>query len=470
MMGNSMIESKDSNYVKLKNAGILNLRQIEFMNYLYRFEPITVNELIDKVHKEKPENDHKKLMWMNKTPADLKRLGVIQINKSRKCKSTGRKADELSPTNIIPKNKLKIIAGKAKQILESSKNSALLAIEIYNKPRATFRGEAYISLMIIAWTKLLHAYHRREIGDKYYEKEANGKYKKINEHRIAWNLRACIARYPKFDKAMKANIDFFIPLRDMIEHDHIDSKEVDELIFGQCQALLFNYEKFLVENFGKQHAINENLVYSLQFSQMRNEAQVDAWKSLKKPELKDLYNYVLDYNKALPLPVYNSQEYQVKVKLTPYISNTAKCDLAVQFIKLKDGEAIEENKLTTVIKENVITREVLHPDSLLAREVVEKVILEDNISMYDLTCLVYVFKIKPYKEDIGKGQRKDQTIKKYCAYFEKIDRYFYTEEWVQFIIDLLSNKKMSRDEFKKYYKTKKRQPIKKFEIKGIDES
>lgn len=47
--------------------------------------------------------------------------------------------------------------GKAKSILENSINSALTAVETYNRPRVQFRTENYIILMIIAWTKLFHA-------------------------------------------------------------------------------------------------------------------------------------------------------------------------------------------------------------------------------------------------------------------------------------------------------------------------
>ena len=58
--------------------------------------------------------------------------------------------------------------GKAKTILENSRNSALTAVEVYNRPNTNFRTENYIVLMVIAWTKLFHAYFHSTIGDKYY--------------------------------------------------------------------------------------------------------------------------------------------------------------------------------------------------------------------------------------------------------------------------------------------------------------
>ena len=48
--------------------------------------------------------------------------------------------------------------GKTKNYLETSKDAALLAVEVYNKPRTNFRSQGYITLMVIAWTRLFHAH------------------------------------------------------------------------------------------------------------------------------------------------------------------------------------------------------------------------------------------------------------------------------------------------------------------------
>lgn len=65
--------------------------------------------------------------------------------------------------------------GKAKTILDNSMDSALLAVETYNKPNAKFRLENYIILMIVAWTKLFHAYFQTIIGERYFYKEKGKK-------------------------------------------------------------------------------------------------------------------------------------------------------------------------------------------------------------------------------------------------------------------------------------------------------
>ena len=44
-----------------------------------------------------------------------------------------------------------------KMHLEKARDSALLAVEVYNKPAVSFKSAAYISLMYIAWTALFHS-------------------------------------------------------------------------------------------------------------------------------------------------------------------------------------------------------------------------------------------------------------------------------------------------------------------------
>ena len=148
---------------------------------------------------------------------------------------------------------MKLRKGKPKSILDSSINSALLAVEIYNKPRTAFRSECYIVMMIIAWTKLFHAHFHTTIADKYYYKKPNGRYKRIDGERKAWELAQCIKKYGKLDKATESNLNFFLKLRNKIEHRHVQKRELDTILFGECQALLFNYESMLIRLFGEEY-------------------------------------------------------------------------------------------------------------------------------------------------------------------------------------------------------------------------
>ena len=142
---------------------------------------------------------------------------------------------------------MKLRKGKTKSILKSSIDSALLAVEVYNKPRTAFRTQAFITMMIIAWTRLFHAYFNHRFGPKYfYKKKGSNRYEVIDGEKKAWELKTCISKYGKLSEAVKANLKLFIKLRNKIEHRHIEKTELDVLLFGECQALLYNYDTLLI--------------------------------------------------------------------------------------------------------------------------------------------------------------------------------------------------------------------------------
>jgi len=228
---------------------------------------------------------------------------------------------------------MKLRKGKTKTILESSIDSALLAVEVYNKPRTTFRTEAYVSLMVMAWTRLFHAHFQQVKGDVYYYKKSGStRYVYVDGEKKAWELARCIKEYKQLTAAAAKNLEFFIKLRNKIEHRNIDKTEIDTLIFGECQALLYNYENELVKLFGNDYSLNESLAYSLQFSLMRTDEQKKANKSILSKELKAVKNFIDTYRSSVKDEVFESQEYSIKLIQIPKVSNTKKGDLAIEFV------------------------------------------------------------------------------------------------------------------------------------------
>ncbi|MDH3695439.1 MAG: hypothetical protein OER96_12810 [Gammaproteobacteria bacterium] len=77
------------------------------------------------------------------------------------------------------------------------------------------------------------------------------------------NSKHALIKYGQLDEAIKTNLKLFIKLRNIIERRHVEKHELDMLIFGECQALLYNFETLLIKFFGGEFAISENLSYSL---------------------------------------------------------------------------------------------------------------------------------------------------------------------------------------------------------------
>lgn len=334
--------------------------------------------------------------------------------------------------------------GKAKTILDNSINSAITAVETYNRPRTKFRIENYIILMVIAWTKLFHSYFQTTIGERYFYKEKNGRYKKIDGEKKAWELKECIKQYQKnagrdkLSDGVVANLNFFIGIRNKIEHRYWDSSTLDILLFGECQSLLYNYENLLVELFGNDYSLNTSLAYALQFSQIRANEQLTAQRELLSKDMQDIKKYIDKYKTDLPQEVYDSQEYSIKLLQIPKISNTKRSDLAVEFVNwntISEEDKENYNKVTAIIKDKIVKHNVSNANMLrpidVRNAVKEKTGVE--ISQSNHTDLWKAFSVRPH----AKSEAKFDTITKYCIYDEPHNDYLYTSEWVDFIVKLV---------------------------------
>ncbi|ADI85349.1 DUF3644 domain-containing protein [Geobacter sulfurreducens] len=342
---------------------------------------------------------------------------------------------------------MKLRLGKTKSILRSSIDSALLAVEVYNKPRTEFRTQAFISLMVMAWIRLFHAYFNHTIGPKYYyKKKGTSRYETIDGEKKAWELKTCINEYGKLKEAEKANLDLFVKLRNKIEHRHIEKKELDVLLFGECQALLYNYETLLIELFGIEYALNENIVYSLQFSTLRDNNQIKANRRALSEDLQDLKKYIDTYRTSLPDEVFNSQSYSVKLIQIPKISNTERSDLAVEFVRwdsLSDEDKKAYEKLTTIIKDRVVKQSVVNLGGMKPGKIVNTVKERtgQNFTQNDHKCLYVIFGVRPDPSD---DRDPFNTNPDFCHYDEVHGDYVYYKEWVDCIVKIIEAGKMKK--------------------------
>lgn len=357
--------------------------------------------------------------------------------------------------------------GKTKSLLESSIDCALLAVEIYNKPKAPFRVESFITHMIMAWTRLLQAYFNQTIGETYFYKEKNGRYKLIDGERRAWELKTCIQKYGQLSDAIKTNLDFFIRLRNKIEHRKIDKEEIGIMIFGECQSLLYNYENELIKIFGTEYAINESLAYSLQFSRLRTSKQTQASKQLLSSEYKEVVDFIRKYRDNISEEIFSTHEFSIKLIQVPKITNTGRNDLAIEFVNwnsLSEQDREKYEKLITIVKDRVIKIEAVNVGKLKPGKVIAEVNKKSPIKInhVDHKHILAVLKIRPYKE-FGEDQDPFDTNTKYCHYDEAHNDYLYQDCWVDFLVGNLTSGQLKKEIWKHHFDKRKNLDIKKYE-------
>ena len=78
--------------------------------------------------------------------------------------------------------------------------------------------------------------------------------------------------------------------RNKIEHRYVPAFDLD--IFGECQAMLLNFETLLTDTFGTYYALNNTLSFPLQTSSARNHEQTKAIKKVESKHYLELKNYI----------------------------------------------------------------------------------------------------------------------------------------------------------------------------------
>ncbi len=320
---------------------------------------------------------------------------------------------------------------EVKALVQKARESALLAVETYNRPTATFRSGAYTVLMIIAWTSLFHACFIRKGVKPYYRKRGSTRYVKIDGDYKRWELKECLQqRYGGDNSGLRKNLEFFIGLRNKIEHCSV--AQLDPEIFGECQALLLNFESMLTAEFGERHAVRGGLSFALQFSRAPARTSSTAAKAEQRT-FRDIKKYIDGFRSGLSTEVQSDLAYSFKVYLVPKIGNHASTDaVAVEFVKY-DSAKPEEMKQYERVVAMIKPREVrvanlglLKPTQVVAK-IKER--LGRPFSIWDHKAAYEHFNARPPR---GAPDPAACDIR-YCQYDDVHRDYCYTPAWVDLL-------------------------------------
>jgi len=250
------------------------------------------------------------------------------------------------------KARVRKVGSVKSELVKKSREAALSAVQIFNNPNISFKAEAYVVLMIIAWTYLLHAYYRsKKIEYRYYTQ--NGQRKKFDTtskgaHKY-WELERCLkdAACP-INKDTRNNLQFLIGLRHEIEHQM--TTRIDDLLSSRFQACCLNYNTYVKQLFGDEKGIDRHLSFSLQFATIESE-QKDMLTD--HPELPaNIQAYIQDFDQSLSENEYASQQYAYRILFVPKTANRkGQADRVIEFVKSDSPLADKANVEYAVIKE-----------------------------------------------------------------------------------------------------------------------
>ena len=241
---------------------------------------------------------------------------------------------------------------KKHELLVKSREAMMSAVQIYNNPHITFKSETFISLAIISWTYLMHAYYANKgIDYRYYK--LHGKRKIYDRTKYGaykhWELETCLNyKESPIDKETTTNLRFLIGIRHEIEHQM--TNKIDDSISAKLQACSINYNYYIKELFGQEFGLDKELSLAIQFSPIMP-VQKDVLLHNEKVG-NNVQKYISEFEDTLDDGEARSPRYAYRLLFTPLNANRkGQADQVIEFIKEGTEGAEQLNKAYTIIKE-----------------------------------------------------------------------------------------------------------------------
>ena len=238
------------------------------------------------------------------------------------------------------------------ELIKKSREAMLAAVQIYNNPQIQFKAETFITLVIIGWTYLIHAFFRSKNIDYRYYSENKGRRAflktKFGAYRH-WDLEYCLQdKACPFDNETKLNLRFLIGIRHEIEHQMTD--KIDQYLSSKLQACVLNYDFYAGELFGQAQRISNEVGLVIQFSPI----SPDQTKQLldNKRLMPNICNYITKYESILSQEEVENNRYAYRLIFTPIgVNKIGQADKVMEFIRADSPQAEGKNPQYTLIKE-----------------------------------------------------------------------------------------------------------------------
>ncbi len=324
--------------------------------------------------------------------------------------------------------------GEEYRLLARSRESALAAVRVYNDPLGGFRSETFIVLMIIAWNTLFQAMLERR-GEDYWERDADGRQVLVGERPKVLDTSELAARALPGNEyqALRANLDFFLGLRNQVAHRYIPA--LDNEVIGESQAMLLTYERTVTDEFGAEAALGNRLAVPLQLSGFRNTAGREALRDAQAQLPTDVSSYLASHRDKVSDEVLNSPDYCLQIFFVPVTANRERqADAVVRFLPPETpDEALPRLGIVTKRKVTpVASADLLRPTEVV-NLVAERLPFRFTTSTH--TSCWHHYKVRP---PTNSGE-PEATNGDFCRWDRLHKGYGYTRTWVDKLVNELSD-------------------------------
>lgn len=324
--------------------------------------------------------------------------------------------------------------------LDEGRRQALVAIDFYNRPGDRRSFSDFIVHIHLAWQNLLHADRIRRKAEIFYRESGGRRLFKRNPDgsKKTWDLSQCVKHEFKDNDPIKANIDFFIGLRNHVEHRFQDSVLVATA--AEAHACIINFEGELVRRFGPSETLGSELKFPV-FVQSLSPSRYEEQRDLRRGLPSTVSTFITEYQSNLPDEVRSDERFAYRLLLLPMKGPKTEADLALNFVRQDD---LTEEELQALLGQqgSVIVaekyREAVHGDEMLPKALADAVMVRIpfTFGVNDFTIVRKAWEIGPVKSG-----SKEQFPKSdgYCVYSPAFKQFVYRPKLVDRIVEATSS-------------------------------
>lgn len=329
-------------------------------------------------------------------------------------------------------------------MVEASRDEASLAVRLYNDPAEVRSFEGFVVHMHLAWLYLLHAeFTRDNIDHRYWQRDSPRRLEKIDGEPKRWELaKSARQRWPDPQNPVRANLEFFIGLRNKVEHRFArEQQALSAVVSGQAQALLLNYEEELTAQFGMTSSLATRLRFPVFVGSFTAEGE-KALRQLRNKLPASVRMFIAEYNANLDPSVSDDPRYELRLRVFQELAPKDPDALAIQYTRYDDLTADERLAVEQLgRKGNVITKErvrnVVGADELRPTQVVKAVQarIPYRFTTDDFQRAWKKLAVRPP----SKSPHPERTDERYCTYDKRHGDYGYKLAYVEKLVRECSN-------------------------------
>lgn len=319
-------------------------------------------------------------------------------------------------------------------MLQASKAEALFAVDAYNRAGERRSLEAFVVHMHLAWLYLLHAM-MTDAGVDYRDRQKDGRrFVKVDGEPKTWELARCMRwKWPSNRDPVRKNIEFFIGLRNKIEHRYQDA--VALAVAGHAQAHILNYEDAVVDAFGVGEGLSDRLRFPVFLSSLTPQG-MEVTKRLRARMPARTVRYLDEFHDDLEPETAEDQRFEFRIHLIPQVGPRSSADMAIKFIHWDDLDAKQQKALAAVGKAGVVAvrvkeKPVRNLDLYRPKEVVR--LVREKRPDFNMGTFIARWKADGVRPPGGSAD-PSETDARYCVYDRAYEGHLYTDAYIKKLI------------------------------------